>query len=83
MNFYKGQDVDYLNEKDIENFINEQVTVFKISTSYQKQLIAAIKFYYKNLVDKVLNLDFLYPDRGEFKIPVVLSQHEIPASATF
>ena len=77
LNYYKGQDVDYLKERDIENFINQQVTVFKISISYQKQLVAAIKFYYKNLVDKVLNLDYLYPDRGEFKIPVVLTQHEI------
>lgn len=77
LNYYKGQDVDYLNEKEIEKFINEQVTIYKISISYQKQLVAAIKFYYKNLVDKVLNLDYLYPERGEFKIPVVLTQFEI------
>ena len=58
---------------DIENFINEQVTVHHISISYQKQLVGAIKFYYKNLVDRVLNLDYLYPERDEFKIPVVLN----------
>lgn len=77
LNYYKGQDVDYLNEKEIEKFINEQVTIYKISISYQKQLVAAVKFYYKNLVDRVLDLDYLYPDRVEFKIPVVLTQHEI------
>lgn len=77
LNYFKGQDVDYLNENEIEKFINEQVTIFKISISYQKQLVAAIKFYYKNLVNKTLNLDYLYPDRGEFKIPVVLTQCEI------
>jgi integrase/recombinase XerD len=77
LNYFVGQDVDYLTDKQIEVYINEQVTVNKISTSYQKQLVAAIKFYYKNLVQKDLQLDYLYPDRLEFKIPVVLLQDEV------
>jgi integrase/recombinase XerD len=77
LNYFVGQDVDYLTEKQIEVYINEQVTVNKISTSYQKQLVAAIKFYYKNLVQKDLQLDYLYPDRLEFKIPVVFLQDEV------
>jgi integrase/recombinase XerD len=77
LNYFVGQDVDYLTEKQIERYINELVTLNKISTSYQKQLVAAIKLYYKNLVQRELQLDYLYPDRLEFKIPVVLLQEEI------
>lgn len=37
-------DVDLLNKKQIEHYINFMVTDRKISVSYQKQLVAAIKF---------------------------------------
>lgn len=74
---FKGQDVDVLNEKQIEQYINLQVTERKISVSYQKQLVAAIKFWYIGVLGKKLQLDYLYPDRGEFKIPKVFSQQDI------
>lgn len=41
---FKGQDVDMLNERQIEQYINMLVTDRKISISYQKQIVAAIKF---------------------------------------
>ena len=77
LNYYKEQDVDFFNEKEIERFINEQVTVFNISISYQKQLVAAIKMYYKNIAHRELRLDYLYPERREFKIPIVYTQGEV------
>ena len=70
-------DVDSLNKKQIEHYINFMVTDRKISISYQKQLVAAIKFWYQEVLGKKIQLDYLYPDRGEFKIPVVFSQAEV------
>lgn len=70
-------DVDLLNKKQIEHYINFMVTDRKISVSYQKQLVAAIKFWYQDVLGKKMQLDYLYPDRGEFKIPVVFSQAEV------
>src|SRR5690606_6367607 len=77
LNHYKEVDIDTFNEKQIEKFINQQVLEKKISISYQKQLVAAIKFWYIEVVRKNLKLDYLYPDRPEFKIPIVFSQNEI------
>lgn len=74
---FKGQDVDVLSEKQIEQYINLQVTERKISVSYQKQLVAAIKFWYIGVLGKNIRLDYLYPDRSEFKIPKIFSQQEI------
>ncbi|PJR04033.1 tyrosine-type recombinase/integrase [Avrilella dinanensis] len=74
---FKGQDVDVLTERQIEQYINQQVTERKISVSYQKQLVAAIKFWYLGVLDRKITLNYLYPDRPEFKIPVVFSQQEI------
>lgn len=74
---FKGRDVDALSERQIEAYINFQVTERNISVSYQKQLIAAVKFWYIHVLRKNINLDYLYPDRTEFKIPVVFSQQEV------
>lgn len=77
LNYFSGVDIDVLKEKEIERFINEQVTKNNISVSYQKQLVAAIKFWYISILGRKMRLDYLYPDRGEFKVPVVFSQQEI------
>lgn len=74
---FKEIDVDTFKEKEIERFINQQVTVKNISISYQKQLVAAIKFWYNGVLGRNLQLDYIYPDRGEFKIPIVFSQQDI------
>lgn len=76
---FKGQDVDALSERQIEQYINVQVTERKISVSYQKQLVAAVKFWYNGVLGKNLQLDYFYPDRPEFKIPKVFSQQDIKA----
>src|SRR5690606_20749932 len=75
--YFKEQDVDTLTERQIEQYINLQVTERKISVSYQKQLVASIKFWYIGVLNKKMQLDYLYPDRGEFKIPKVFSQQDI------
>ena len=41
---FKGQDVDTLTVKQIEQYINLQVTEKKISISYQKQLLWLLNF---------------------------------------
>ena len=75
--YFKCMDVDGFNEKQIEKYINHQVMVNKISFSYQKQLVAAIKIWHNQVLNKKMNLNYLYPDRNEFKIPVIFSQTDI------
>ncbi len=62
---------------EIESFINYQVTYNNISQSYQKVLIGAIKFFFNELLRKNYKLNYLYPDRTEKKLPVVLDKSEI------
>lgn len=76
---FQGQDVDGLSKSQIERYISLRVTESNISVSYQKQLVAAIKFWYNGVLGKNMNFDYLYPDRAEFKLPVVFSQAEIKA----
>lgn len=75
--YFQESDVDILTERQIEQHINHQVTERNISISYQKQMVASIKFWYISVLGKKMKLDYLYPDRSEFKIPVVFSQADI------
>jgi len=79
INAFPERDLREISPQEIEQFINHQVTVKKISTSYQKQLVAAIKFLYHDLFRQRFNLNYLYPERIEFKIPVVLTKDEVKA----
>ncbi len=79
INAFPERDLREISQQEIEQFINDQVTVKKISTSYQKQLVAAIKLLYHDLFRQRLDLNYLYPQRIEFKIPVVLTKDEVKA----
>lgn len=74
---FHDDDIDKLSEKQIEQYINIQVIQKKISASYQKQLVASIKFWFIHILGRKIQLDYLYPDRSEFKIPNIFSQQDI------
>jgi len=66
-----------INLSDIEQFINKMVIDDNISQAYQKVLVGAIKIYFNELLRKNYKLNYLYPDRPEKKLPVVLDKSEI------
>ncbi|MBX6360156.1 MAG: site-specific integrase [Acidobacterium ailaaui] len=63
--------------KEIEAFINSMVTKKKISQAYQKVLVGAIKLFYNDLLRKNYQLNDLFPDRYEKKLPQVLDKSEV------
>lgn len=61
----------------IETFINSMVINKNISQAYQKILVGAIKLFYNELLRKNYKLNYLYPDRPERKLPVILDKTEV------
>lgn len=53
------------------------VTDKKISQAYQKVLVGAIIIFYNKLLRKNYKLNYLYPDRRERKLPIILDKSEI------
>jgi site-specific recombinase XerD len=74
---FPNKDIAHLSVKDIEDFINRKVTQQQISVSYQKSLVGAIKFFYKQVLRRNYSMDYLYPERREYKLPVILSKEEV------
>jgi len=74
---FEHKNPENINPSDIEQFINKMVLDYNISQSYQKVLVGAIKLFYNELLRKNYKLNYLYPDRPEKKLPVVLDKSEI------
>ncbi len=74
---FQGADTTQLNVHQIENFISSMVIDKKISQSYQKVLVSAIKLFYNELLRKNYKLNYLFPDRTEKKLPVILDKSEV------
>lgn len=62
---------------EVENYLNSLVTDKKISQAYQKVVVGSIKLFFNELLRKNYKLNYLYPDRAEKKLPVVLDKSEI------
>lgn len=78
INYYKTKELEDITEQEINEYLMFMVEKRKVSTSFQNQIISAIKFYY----EKVLGRDkipFIYVDRPlkEKFLPTVLSEEEI------
>ena len=79
-NFYSKKDPAELTDEDVKEYILFLLTKKKISFSYQKQVISAIKFYY----EKILGRDtkkyyFEIPLQKMQKLPIVLTKRELIA----
>lgn len=61
----------------IERYINYKVSHENISASYQRNIIAALILYHKQVLEVDLRIEYLYPKRKTHKIPVVLSIAEV------
>ncbi|MGY4385716.1 integrase/recombinase XerD [Pedobacter sp. UYP24] len=61
----------------VESFINDKVTKQRISVSYQKGLVGAIKKLYELTLGEKIQLDYLYPKRAFSKLPKFFSKEEV------
>lgn len=77
----------FMNEKEISTITNEDLIYYNthyilknnLSSSYQNQIVNAIKLYFKTIQQKSLDLDKVYRPRREKNLPNVLSKEEVKA----
>lgn len=74
---FPGREPTEIKISEIEKFINSMVTDKNISPSYQKVLVGAIKMFFNGLLRKNYQLNYLFPDRYERKLPDVLDKSEV------
>jgi len=75
--YFKKSDVQKLNEENIFRYLEHKIVDENISFSHQKGILGAITLFYKLTFDRKININYIHPDRLEYKLPNVLSQNEI------
>lgn len=77
LSYFPNMEAENINPDLIENYINSLVYQKNISQAYQKILVGAIKLFYNELLRKNYKLNYLYPNRPERKLPVILDKTEV------
>jgi integrase/recombinase XerD len=78
--FIDFNDAKVLNEISNDDFISfntEYILKRKLSSSYQNQVLNAIKLFFSIIKDKKLELEKLHRPRKEHKLPNVLTKEEV------
>jgi len=74
---FMGRNFVDLNDKELFEFIYHLVNIKKISASYQRQIVGALKLFYKEIYNKSIPFEYLKVQRHEQKLPVILSKSEV------
>lgn len=77
LGFYCDKPVSSLCPDDVIRFNREYIIAKKYSSSFQNQVVNAIKLFYKTVEGSVMNIDLVHRPRRERKLPNVLSKEEV------
>jgi integrase/recombinase XerD len=75
--FFQNKKLESLTIEDIIHFNNDYILRKNLSSSYQNQVINAIKLFYRNRFNKTMEVDFIQRPRREKRLPNVLSKEEV------
>jgi integrase/recombinase XerD len=75
--FHKGKESAFHEDGDINQFVHEVIINFGYSENYQRQLMGAIKLFYKYVHGEERELNAVPMPRRSKKLPVVLSADEV------
>lgn len=79
LRFHCQKDVSELSNNDIVIFNNEYVLKNKFSSSYQNQVVNAIKLFFRVVENKVMETEKVHRPKREKLLPNVLSKEEVKA----
>jgi integrase/recombinase XerD len=77
LRFFQDKQVEQITNADIVNFNNTYILKKKLSSSYQNQVINAIRLFYRKIEHRQLDIDGLERPRREKKLPEIFSLDEI------
>ncbi|MFM7467482.1 MAG: site-specific tyrosine recombinase/integron integrase [Crocinitomicaceae bacterium] len=75
--FFQNKTIESLNKEDLIQFNTEYILKKNLSSSYQNQVINAIKLFYRNRFNRSMEVDYIQRPRREKRLPNVLSKDEV------
>lgn len=77
LTFFKNKKIADLNNQDIIIYNNEFIRKNNLSSSYQNQIVNAIKLYFSSVQDRKIEIEKIHRPKSEKKLPNVLSKEEV------
>src|SRR3989344_1043632 len=77
LRFYSNKAVSEISNNDLILFNNEYILAKKLSTSFQNQVVNAIKLFFKTVENKNMDMASVYRHKREKLLPNVLDREEI------
>jgi integrase/recombinase XerD len=77
LRFFNSKSVSNINNDDVIEYNNHYILKNNLSSSYQNQIVNAIKLFFKTIENKQIEIAAIHRPRRENKLPNVLSKEEI------
>jgi integrase/recombinase XerD len=75
--FYAGRAIDSISNEDLIRFNNEYILSNKLSSSFQNQVVNAIKLFFSTIESKQLIVELIHRPKRQKLLPNVLSKGEV------
>jgi len=77
LRYFAHKPINEITNEDLINFNNRYILANSFSSSYQNQIVNAVKLFFKSIEDKKLQPELIMRPKTEKKLPNVLSKEEI------
>ncbi|MFC4818686.1 site-specific integrase, partial [Flavobacterium sp. GCM10023249] len=72
--FYREKPVKDITNEDVIRYNNDYIIKHRLSSSYQNQIVNAIKLFFRIVNEKAIHPDLIHRPKREKKLPNVLSK---------
>jgi integrase/recombinase XerD len=79
LKFYANKPIQEITNEDVIKFNNEYILKNKLSSSYQNQLVNAIKLFFRTVQNTTIDVNLIHRPKRERVLPNVLSKEEVKA----
>ncbi len=79
LTFFNSKAVKDITNEDVIAYNNDYILKHKFSSSYQNQIVNAIKLFFKIIKDSKVEIDKIHRPKREKTLPNVLSKEEVKA----
>ncbi|MBK0370708.1 site-specific tyrosine recombinase/integron integrase [Flavobacterium agrisoli] len=77
--FFSDKPIAEITNQDVIRYNNEFILKKHLSSSYQNQIVNAIKLYFKTVLETKIEIEKIHRPKREKKLPNVLSKDEVKA----
>lgn len=77
LTFHQQKPIEELTNQDLLDYNNDYILKNKLSTSYQNQIVNGVKLFFKQIENKVFEVDLIHRPKRMKQLPNVLSKEEV------